>query len=521
MKVWTRRDVLRLGAAGAGACVWPWGWAVAQGGAAGLLRAPKRALVIGNSKYRHAPLKNPVNDANGMAAALKEVGFEVALGIDLSQAAMREAMQAFGEGLSKSGAVGLFYFAGHGAQLAWRNYLIPVDAEIADVQELRERAVDLNGLIENIRQAGNPMNVLILDACRDNPFGSAARLEQRGLSQLDAPPGTLLAYATAPGNTAIDGDGGEHGLYTEHLLKEIRVPEAKVEDVFKRVRLGVRRRSKGLQIPWESTSLEQDFWFIPPATVRKLAEAEVEREFRQELALWEKIQNAAQPEPFEDYLRRYPNGRFTELAQLRLDRELAKLGEKRVEIVSAPDNPYTKGTVRTDTVYRIGDTYAYRVVDIFTKLEIETYTHTVAEITDNEIKYTNGAITDLLGNPLRGVRLVRTSSQYVPSDFTVGRRWSTRFISTVIATNFSSEVELNFRVADRERITVPAGTFDAFRIEGWGWAKTPKGPQQWTVKRWYAPQQVRHYVAGEFQIMGGANRIIVSRWTELTSFKQG
>src|SRR5690606_5298532 len=130
------------------------------------------------------------------------------------------------------------------------------------------------------REAGNPMNMIILDACRDNPLGGAARLAQKGLSQMDAPPGTFLAYATAPGNTAIDGDGGKHGLYTEHLLREIRVPEAKVEDVFKRVRLGVRRRSDGRQIPWESTSLEDDFWFLPPRDLRKRAEEEVEREFR-------------------------------------------------------------------------------------------------------------------------------------------------------------------------------------------------------------------------------------------------
>src|SRR5690606_15439324 len=133
------------------------------------------------------------------------------------------------------------------------------------------------------------------------------------LSQMDAPPGTFLAYATAPGNTAIDGDGGKHGLYTEHLLREIRVPEAKVEDVFKRVRLGVRRRSNGQQIPWESTSLESDFWFVPPRELRKRAEEEVEREFRAELALWEKIKASTAPEPFEDYLRRHPGGRFSEL----------------------------------------------------------------------------------------------------------------------------------------------------------------------------------------------------------------
>ena len=168
---------------------------------------PRTALIVGNAAYSWATLKNPVNDATGIAEELKKAGFAVTLGLDLTQAQMRSAITSYGQRLASSKAVGLFYFAGHGAQLAWRNYLIPVDGEIASVEELRDRGVDVNSLIDGIRRAGNPMNLIILDACRDNPFGSVARVEQRGLSQLDAPPGTLLAYATAPGNTAIDGEG--------------------------------------------------------------------------------------------------------------------------------------------------------------------------------------------------------------------------------------------------------------------------------------------------------------------------
>ena len=177
---------------------------------------------------------------------------------------------------------------------------------------LNEQYWDLISLIEGINKASNPMNVVILDACRENPFGDI-RVENRGLSQIDAPHSTLLAYATAPGNVASDGEGA-HGLYTENLLREMRVPDAKIEDVFKRVRLNVRRRTNGQQIPWESTSLEEDFWFVPPQELKKVSEAEAAREFETELVIWEKIKEATEPAPIEDYLRRYPSGRFSELA---------------------------------------------------------------------------------------------------------------------------------------------------------------------------------------------------------------
>jgi uncharacterized caspase-like protein len=241
MVSWARRRVIKAALAAGATGLWPMPAAFAQS-RAGLLRAPRQALVIGNSKYAQAPLKNPVNDARSIADSLKSTGFNVTVGLDFTQAQIRDAIRAHIDSLAKSKAVGLFYFAGHGAQLAWRNYLIPVGTEIVNVDQLRERGVDVNSLLEGIKLAGNPMNLIILDACRDNPFGTSSRLDQKGLSQVDAPPGTLLAYATAPGNTASDGDGA-NGLYTEHLLREINVPDAKVEDMFKRVRLGVRRRS--------------------------------------------------------------------------------------------------------------------------------------------------------------------------------------------------------------------------------------------------------------------------------------
>ncbi len=203
-------------------------------------------------------------------------------------------------------------------------------------------AVDMDMLLESMTRARNPMNLIILDACRDNPFGGDVQVQQKGLSQVDAPPGTLLAYATAPGNTAADGFGA-NGLYTENMLKEMQAPAAKIEDIFKRVRLNVRLQSRGQQVPWESTSLEQDFYFIPPKEVKKLTLTETEKQFQEEIALWESIQSSKEPAPLGDYLRRFPSGKFSELAQFRLDRVLAQQGEKPVQVADATrnaGNPY-------------------------------------------------------------------------------------------------------------------------------------------------------------------------------------
>jgi hypothetical protein len=518
----TRRRLLTAGAAASSLFLpvpYAWVWAQTDDGLK-LLRSPKLALVIGNSKYRHSPLANPANDARGMAAALQEVGFSVTSGLELTQAAMREAIQAFSDNLTKSKAVGLFYFAGHGAQLAWRNYLLPVDAEIGDVQELRERAVDLNSLIDGIRKAGNPMNVIVLDACRDNPFGSTTRVDQKGLSQLDAPPGTFLAYATSPGNTAIDGDGSVNGLYTEHLLREIRVTEAKVEDVFKRVRLGVRRRSRGQQIPWESTSLEQDFYFLPPMEIKKLSEEQEKREFEAELAIWEKIKEATEPGPLEDYLLRYPSGRYSELAHFRLERVLSRQGEKAIEIVSSAGNPFTKGTMRADTKFRVGDWYRYRRIDRFTGIETFLGGRSVVEVTDNQVRFGNGNLRDLLGNPIQTPFGVFEGQQIYPPEYSVGKRWVTSYRVTT-PTGHVGHGRAEFRVVARETIKVPAGSFDAFRIEGEGHNNWSHGwPTLQVYRRWVAPE-VRLQVAYELYSRYVSGRKVTFNYRdELISYNQ-
>ena len=299
----------------------------------------RSALVIGNSGYKFSPLINPGNDARAMAAALRDSGFTVIEKRNLGQAAMRQAIREFGDELAKGG-VGLVYYAGHGIQLRGRNYLVPVGADIQREDEIEDQSVDVNLVLQKFSAAKNALNILILDACRNNPFAGTMRSLPVGLASMDAPPGTLIAFSTAPGYAAADGNG-DNGLYTEYLLKEMATREAKLEDIFKRVRLNVRRQSRGQQVPWESTSLEEDFYFLPPKQTRKLTEAELEKQFEEELGIWEKIKKSKDAAPVEDYLRRFPSGKFSELAQFRLDRVLAQLGEKPMQVASVTRAPAT------------------------------------------------------------------------------------------------------------------------------------------------------------------------------------
>jgi hypothetical protein len=346
---------------------------------------------------------------------------------------------------------------------------------------------------------------------------------------MDAPPHSILAYATSPGNVASDGDGA-NGLYTENLLREMKVPEAKIEDVFKRVRLGVRKKTNGVQIPWESTSLEEDFWFLPPKELREISEAEKEKQFDAELALWEKVRDSKAPAPLEDYLRRYPSGRFAELAQLALDRVLARQGEKRIDVVSAKENPYSKGTVMADLHFKVNDTYAYRELDLETKAVKRTFSNTVTEIRENEVVFDSGLILDLLGNVIQVPGRRRYSPrQDHPLEFALGRRWTTRYIQTNLQYGNSQAMEAEFHISGKEPITVPAGTFDCYVVEGLQQGITPARKKvEARSRRWLAPDQARSFIATEVVAklienrwpMAPIEQIIESTWTELVSFKQ-
>ena len=223
------------------------------------------ALVIGNGKYSTSPLKNPVNDARDMAATLRKLGFQIIYEENATRRIMDDAVRAFYSKL-RNGGPGLFYYAGHGMQVKGRNYLIPVDARIESESDVEHESIDVGRVLGKMEDAGNPANIVILDACRDNPFAKSFRSSSAGLARMDAPIGTIVAYATAPESVAADGTG-QNGLYTKYLLKEMIIPGLTIEQVFKAVRNNVIDETNNKQVPWESTSLRGDFYFSVPQTV--------------------------------------------------------------------------------------------------------------------------------------------------------------------------------------------------------------------------------------------------------------
>ena len=227
-----------------------------------MMREQRIALIIGNGGYEFAPLRNPVNDARAMANALRACDFRVSEKIDCDKREMYEAIREFGEKIRRGG-VGLFYYAGHGMQIKGRNYLVPVDVDVQREDEVQFECIDASLVLQKMESAENRANIVILDACRNNPFARSSRSGTRGLARMDAATGSILAYATAPGQVAADGEGS-NGLYTSSLLKYMRMPGLKIEEVFKSVRQEVVTASKKSQIPWESSSLIGDFYFVLP-----------------------------------------------------------------------------------------------------------------------------------------------------------------------------------------------------------------------------------------------------------------
>lgn len=228
---------------------------------------PRIALVIGNAAYKNSPLRNPVNDARLIGQTLRAVGFEVIERTDLDQNGMKRVIQEFGLKLEGAGrdAVGLFYYSGHGVQAAGRNFLIPTTANIARASDLDIDAVDANWVMAQMAEAGNRLNFVILDACRDNPFTKGFKSAQRGLSVMQAPTGTLIAYATSPDDVAADGEG-TNSPYTAALAAALPTQGVPAEQVFKRVRNRVLAETSGQQTPWESSSLVgADFYFAAPS----------------------------------------------------------------------------------------------------------------------------------------------------------------------------------------------------------------------------------------------------------------
>ncbi len=234
----------------------------AQVGASDSAALPRTALVIGNAAYSEAPLRNPANDANDVASMLTELGFDVTQHTNLDHKAMEDAIRAFGLRLRRGG-VGLFYYAGHAVQVDGRNYLLPLRSGIKTRTDVKYHSVDLGFLLDAMGDANNSMNLVILDACRNNPF-RWYRGGNRGLAQTPAPMGTLIAFSTAPGSVAADGDA-RNGVFTQHLLDSLQLPGLQIEEVLKRTRAAVMTATSRRQVPWENSSIVGELVLRPGA----------------------------------------------------------------------------------------------------------------------------------------------------------------------------------------------------------------------------------------------------------------
>jgi len=217
------------------------------------------ALVIGNAKYKTNALANPKNDADDISKALNENGFTVINLRDASLPEMRSAVRQFGDKLIQND-VGLVYYSGHAMEVKGRNYFIPVNADIQNEDEVPDQSLDASLILEKMATAKKKVNILMVDACRDNPYARSFRSASKGLSSMDAPSGTLISFATAPGKVAYDGSG-RNSPYMKHFLEAIKTPNLGIEQVFKEVRKNVQAETKNLQTPWENTSLSGDFYF--------------------------------------------------------------------------------------------------------------------------------------------------------------------------------------------------------------------------------------------------------------------
>ena len=287
------------------------------------------ALIIGNGAYKSGPLKNPTNDALDMTELLRRFGFKVIHRQNIGAREMERSIREFKKQL-KEAKVGLFYFSGHGMSVGGRNFLIPIDAEIYDETDVKYESVDAGRVLDAMRMAGTELNLVILDACRDNPFAKSFRTAQQGLARMDAPTGTIIAYATSPGSIAADGEG-RNGVYTGSLLRHLPKPDLKIEDVLKQVRKDVIAVTNSKQIPWESTSLTGDFFLAHSLSspLESVAQAPVagpsssaktvganNREL--EALFWESVKDSTDPDMLQSYLNQFPQGLFAPLAKIKI-----------------------------------------------------------------------------------------------------------------------------------------------------------------------------------------------------------
>jgi uncharacterized caspase-like protein len=335
---------------------------LASAASAATTTGPQRrvALVIGNSSYQYAPhLPNPGNDAEAVAASLQQLGFEVTKGIDLDRSETELIIKQFAKTLPGAD-VALLFYAGHGIQVGTKNYLVPVDAQLGDETDLSFEATDLD-LVLNVMSREPRVNLVFLDACRDNPFAQTLARSMgstrstsigRGLAIVQATAGSFIAYATDPDQVALDGNGS-HSPFTAALLAHMASPGQSISDMMIAVRNDVLTATQQRQRPWDTSSLTSPFYFMPTvATTETLATTVAPTETApaqgadREVVFWQSVQSSNSAPQYQAYLDQYPNGTFAPLARTRID----ELKAKPADTTRSPDQQVASLTTPDATV---------------------------------------------------------------------------------------------------------------------------------------------------------------------------
>jgi len=310
------------------------------------------ALVIGNAAYKSAPLRNPVNDAQDMTTKLRKLGFDVVLRTNLTTKQIGPTLREFRSKLSP-GAVAVVFYAGHGVQIKGENYFPMVDAEITGEEDVPNQSLAVRQIMDILEESKVRLNLVFLDACRNNPYARSFRSNSIGLARLNAPSGTMISYATRPGSVAADGDG-RNGLYTQYLLKAMDLSEP-IELALKTVVTGVKMASRGSQEPWMEGSIEGNFSFndtkIVQANNLNQTSVQLPTDSQLEEKFWVEVKATSNKASFEAYLEKYPNGYYAGLARANI------LGLTE----SKPDK-YPKSGVMIGTISKIHYNYNYAEV---------------------------------------------------------------------------------------------------------------------------------------------------------------
>jgi len=298
------------------------------------VQAKRYALVIGNSDYGNAigDLKNPVNDAKDMAAVLAKKGFSVTTLTNANQREMKESITQFTQQLVEKHSMGLFFFAGHGIEVDGHNFLIPIGAKINSESDVPYEGVDSGRVMGGMEASGNELNLIILDACRNNPYARSFRSASKGLARVDPPKGSLILYATSPGDVAADGTG-KNGLFTQHLLKAIDQSHAPVEKVFKITANQVFKESNKKQLPWQSGVILGDFYFSQVDEKKPAASNSINND---ENIFWASLQNETQASFFKSYLSKYPKGKYVSVANLKIQQYENALNTQKLAKSNTP-----------------------------------------------------------------------------------------------------------------------------------------------------------------------------------------